>query len=100
MGRQLPRLLASAPSHGTMRPLGRRAPSFARGYYRWSLASISASLHGSAKIDACGAPMRTGHWRAGWPVLVLPSGLAAALAQLRLSPLNAVGIGDAENDHA
>jgi hypothetical protein len=44
--------------------------------------------------------MRTGHWRAGWPVLVLPSGLAAALAQLRLSALNVVGIGDAENDHA
>jgi len=39
-------------------------------------------------------------------VMVLPagvnkaSGLAAALAHLRLSPLNAVGIGDAENDHA
>src|SRR5207244_6710560 len=39
-------------------------------------------------------------------VMVLPSGvnkatgLAAALAQLRLSPHNAVGIGDAENDHA
>ncbi len=28
------------------------------------------------------------------------SGLAAALARLRLSPLNVVGIGDAENDHA
>jgi len=39
-------------------------------------------------------------------VMVLPSGvdkatgLAAALAELRLSPHNAVGIGDAENDHA
>src|SRR2546421_5279770 len=39
-------------------------------------------------------------------VMVLPagvnkaSGLAAALARLRLSPLNVVGIGDAENDHA
>jgi hydroxymethylpyrimidine pyrophosphatase-like HAD family hydrolase len=39
-------------------------------------------------------------------VMVLPSGvnkatgLAAALAQLRLSPHNAVGVGDAENDHA
>ncbi len=39
-------------------------------------------------------------------VMVLPSGvnkasgLAAALEQLRLSPLNVVGIGDAENDHA
>ncbi len=28
------------------------------------------------------------------------SGLAAALARLQLSPLNVVGIGDAENDHA
>jgi hydroxymethylpyrimidine pyrophosphatase-like HAD family hydrolase len=39
-------------------------------------------------------------------VMVLPaginkaSGLVAALAHLRLSPLNVVGIGDAENDHA
>jgi hydroxymethylpyrimidine pyrophosphatase-like HAD family hydrolase len=39
-------------------------------------------------------------------VMVLPagvnkaSGLAAALSHLRLSPLNVVGIGDAENDHA
>lgn len=39
-------------------------------------------------------------------VMVLPSGvnkatgLAAALAELALSPHNAVGIGDAENDHA
>jgi hydroxymethylpyrimidine pyrophosphatase-like HAD family hydrolase len=39
-------------------------------------------------------------------VMVLPaginkaSGLSAALARLRLSPLNVVGIGDAENDHA
>jgi HAD superfamily hydrolase (TIGR01484 family) len=39
-------------------------------------------------------------------VMVLPaginkaSGLAAALARLQLSPLNVVGIGDAENDHA
>src|SRR5262249_43652825 len=39
-------------------------------------------------------------------VMVLPagvdkaSGLAAALARLRLSPLEGVGIGDAENDHA
>jgi hypothetical protein len=39
-------------------------------------------------------------------VMVLPagvnkaSGLAAALVRLRLSPLNVVGIGDAENDHA
>jgi hydroxymethylpyrimidine pyrophosphatase-like HAD family hydrolase len=39
-------------------------------------------------------------------VMVLPaginkaSGLAAALARLRLSALNVVGIGDAENDHA
>jgi hypothetical protein len=39
-------------------------------------------------------------------VMVLPagvnkaSGLAAALAKLQLSPLNVVGIGDAENDHA
>jgi hypothetical protein len=39
-------------------------------------------------------------------VMVLPagvnkaSGLAAALARLKLSPLNVVGIGDAENDHA
>ncbi|MBV8888552.1 MAG: HAD hydrolase family protein [Alphaproteobacteria bacterium] len=39
-------------------------------------------------------------------VMVLPAGinkatgLAAALAQLKLSPLNVVGIGDAENDHA
>ncbi|HSQ55921.1 MAG TPA: HAD-IIB family hydrolase, partial [Gemmata sp.] len=39
-------------------------------------------------------------------VMVLPSGvnkatgLAAALAQLRLSPHNAIGVGDAENDHA
>jgi hypothetical protein len=39
-------------------------------------------------------------------VMVLPpgvnkaSGLLAALAELRLSPHNAVGIGDAENDHA
>jgi haloacid dehalogenase-like hydrolase/Helicase HerA, central domain len=39
-------------------------------------------------------------------VMVLPaginkaSGLKAALARLRLSPLNVVGIGDAENDHA
>ena len=39
-------------------------------------------------------------------VMVLPAGvnkatgLAAALAQLGLSPHNAVGIGDAENDHA
>jgi hydroxymethylpyrimidine pyrophosphatase-like HAD family hydrolase len=39
-------------------------------------------------------------------VMVVPagvnkaSGLAAALARLRLSPLNVVGIGDAENDHA
>jgi hydroxymethylpyrimidine pyrophosphatase-like HAD family hydrolase len=39
-------------------------------------------------------------------VMVLPtgvnkaSGLAAALARLRLSPLNVVGIGDAENDQA
>ena len=39
-------------------------------------------------------------------VMVLPSGvnkatgLAAALAELKLSPHNAVGIGDAENDHA
>lgn len=39
-------------------------------------------------------------------VMVLPpginkaSGLAAALARLNLSPLNVVGIGDAENDHA
>ena len=28
------------------------------------------------------------------------SGLAAALTRLQLSPLNVVGIGDAENDHA
>ena len=39
-------------------------------------------------------------------VMVLPSGvnkatgLAAALAELGLSPHNAVGVGDAENDHA
>lgn len=39
-------------------------------------------------------------------VMVLPpgvnkaTGLAAALADMRLSPLNVVGIGDAENDHA
>lgn len=39
-------------------------------------------------------------------VMILPpginkaSGLAAALARLKLSPLNVVGIGDAENDHA
>lgn len=39
-------------------------------------------------------------------VMVLPSGvnkatgLVAALAELRLSPHNAVGVGDAENDHA
>jgi hydroxymethylpyrimidine pyrophosphatase-like HAD family hydrolase len=39
-------------------------------------------------------------------VMVLPaginkaSGLAAALTRLQLSPLNVVGIGDAENDHA
>ena len=39
-------------------------------------------------------------------VMVLPpgvnkaSGLAAALEELQLSPLNVVGIGDAENDHA
>ena len=39
-------------------------------------------------------------------VMVLPSGvnkasgLAAALKQLKLSPLNVVGVGDAENDHA
>ena len=39
-------------------------------------------------------------------VMVLPpqvnkaTGLAAALAELKLSPHNAVGIGDAENDHA
>ena len=39
-------------------------------------------------------------------VMVLPSGvnkatgLAAALAELELSPHNAVGVGDAENDHA
>src|SRR6516162_6643849 len=39
-------------------------------------------------------------------VMVLPagvnkaSGLATALARLHLSPLNVVGIGDAENDHA
>ncbi|MBV9858635.1 MAG: HAD-IIB family hydrolase [Alphaproteobacteria bacterium] len=39
-------------------------------------------------------------------VMVLPpginkaTGLAAALADLKLSPLNVVGIGDAENDHA
>ena len=39
-------------------------------------------------------------------VMVLPpgvnkaTGLAAALEQLKLSPLNVVGIGDAENDHA
>ena len=39
-------------------------------------------------------------------VMVLPSGvnkasgLKAALAELRLSPHNAVGVGDAENDHA
>src|SRR5262249_21100045 len=39
-------------------------------------------------------------------VMVLPaginkaSGLAAALTRLKLSPLNVVGIGDAENDHA
>lgn len=39
-------------------------------------------------------------------VMVLPSGvnkasgLAAALAELQLSPHNAVGVGDAENDHA
>jgi hydroxymethylpyrimidine pyrophosphatase-like HAD family hydrolase len=39
-------------------------------------------------------------------VMVLPpgvnkaSGLAAALARLKLSPLNVVAIGDAENDHA
>ncbi|TIX43185.1 MAG: HAD-IIB family hydrolase, partial [Mesorhizobium sp.] len=39
-------------------------------------------------------------------VMILPSGinkatgLAAALGDLRLSPRNAVGVGDAENDHA
>jgi len=39
-------------------------------------------------------------------VMVLPSGinkasgLTAALAELRLAPLNVVGVGDAENDHA
>ncbi len=39
-------------------------------------------------------------------VMILPSGinkatgLAAALEQLKLSPLNVIGIGDAENDHA
>ena len=39
-------------------------------------------------------------------VMVLPAGvnkatgLAAALARLKLSPLNVVGVGDAENDHA
>ena len=39
-------------------------------------------------------------------VMVLPpgvnkaSGLAAALEALQLSPVNVVGIGDAENDHA
>jgi len=39
-------------------------------------------------------------------VMVLPagvnkgSGLAAALHKMRLSPHNAIGIGDAENDHA
>ena len=39
-------------------------------------------------------------------VMVLPSGvnkatgLAAALSQLDLSPLNVIGVGDAENDHA
>ena len=39
-------------------------------------------------------------------VMVLPSGvnkatgLAAALAEMKLSPHNAVGVGDAENDHA
>src|SRR5439155_20452198 len=39
-------------------------------------------------------------------VMVLPAGvnksmgLAAALARLKLSPLNVVGSGDAENDHA
>ena len=39
-------------------------------------------------------------------VMVLPSGvnkatgLAAALAELGLSPHNVVGVGDAENDHA
>ena len=39
-------------------------------------------------------------------VMVLPpgvnkaTGLAAALERMKLSPLNVVGIGDAENDHA
>jgi HAD superfamily hydrolase (TIGR01484 family) len=39
-------------------------------------------------------------------VMVLPpgvnkaSGLEAALAEMRLSPLNVIGVGDAENDHA
>ena len=39
-------------------------------------------------------------------VMVLPSGvnkatgLSAALSRLKLSPHNAVGVGDAENDHA
>lgn len=55
-------------------------------------------------IRACGLELHVVFNKGA--VMVLPSGvnkatgLAAALADLRVSPHNAVGVGDAENDHA
>src|SRR4029453_10028158 len=55
-------------------------------------------------IRACGLELQVIFNKGA--VMVLPSGvnkavgLAAALAEMKLSPHNAVGIGDAENDHA
>src|SRR5262245_18570482 len=55
-------------------------------------------------IRACGLELQVVFNKGA--VMVLPAGinkaagLAAALAEMKLSPHNAVGIGDAENDHA
>jgi len=55
-------------------------------------------------IRSCGLELHVAFNKGA--VMVLPSGinkatgLAAALAELKLSPHNAVGVGDAENDHA
>jgi hydroxymethylpyrimidine pyrophosphatase-like HAD family hydrolase len=98
------RLLAPAPPENFVAELGRRAPD-AFGIGETLVATVKP--HERVALDVIrdlGLELRI-IFNGDAVMIVAPgvskaSGLAAALADLELSPLNVVGIGDAENDHA
>ncbi|MDH6146939.1 MULTISPECIES: HAD family hydrolase [Paraburkholderia] len=98
------RLLAPAPPENFVAELRRRAPG-AFSVSQTLVATVKPHEHVALDvIRDLGLELRI-IFNGDAVMIVAPgvskaSGLSAALADLELSPLNVVGIGDAENDHA